>query len=303
MHISVLYEASIEALNIKKDGIYIDATLGRAGHTQAILEKLRTGKLIGFDKDIEAIEYAKSILDEDKAILIHDSFANIERVLDDLGIESVDGVLFDLGVSSPQFDTQDRGFSYRFDSKLDMRMDQTQAFSAFDVVNTYEQDKLEYILKVYSDERYAKGIVREIIAARPINTTFELVDCIKKAYPNYALRKGHPAKKTFQAIRMEVNNELKDIENALASAIKRLKVTGRLAVITFHSVEDRLVKNIMNDVATPEKVDPRIPIPIEKEINFKWIHKALKPTETEIETNNRAHSAILRCIERTDEDG
>lgn len=303
MHISVLYQASIEALNIKKDGIYIDATLGRAGHTQAILEKLTTGKLIGFDKDVEAIEYAKSILDEDKAILIHDSFANIERVLDDLGIESVDGVLFDLGVSSPQFDTQDRGFSYRFDSKLDMRMDQTQAFSAYDVVNTYEQDKLEYILKVYSDERYAKGIVREIIAARPINTTFELVDCIKKAYPNYALRKGHPAKKTFQAIRMEVNNELKDIEDALASAIKRLKVTGRLAVITFHSVEDRLVKNIMNDVATPEKVDPRIPIPIEKEINFKWIHKALKPTETEIETNNRAHSAILRCIERTDEDG
>lgn len=303
MHISVLFDEAIKALNIKEDGVYIDATLGRAGHTQAILKELTKGTLIGFDKDLEAIDYAKSVLDSDKTVLIHDSFSKIDSTLTNLNIENIDGALFDLGVSSPQFDQQDRGFSYRFDSKLDMRMDQTQSLSAYEVVNTYEEDRLEYILKTYADERFAKAIVKHIIENRPIHTTFELVECIKKGYPGYALRKGHPAKKTFQAIRMEVNNELKDIEDALNQAASRLKVGGRLVVITFHSVEDRLVKNIMNQLATPPKVDPRIPVPIENPVDFKWIHKNLKPSKEEIEENNRAHSAILRCIERTNEHG
>lgn len=303
MHISVLKKESIEALDIKEAGVYIDATLGRAGHTQEILKQLDTGKLMAFDKDLDAINYAKEILNLNKMILIHDSFSMIEKHLDENEIDKIDGALFDLGVSSPQFDQQDRGFSYRYDNALDMRMDQTQTLSAYEVVNTYESEHLERILKNYADERYAKGIVRNIVENRPVMTTFELVECIKKAYPNYALRKGHPAKKTFQAIRMEVNNELGDIESALVQAKNRLKVGGRLVVITFHSIEDRLVKNLMNEWATPEKVDPRIPVPIEKSINFKWIHKALKPSKDEIESNNRAHSAILRCIERTHEDG
>lgn len=303
MHISVLFDEAINALDIKEKGVYIDATLGRAGHTQAILKHLTNGTLIGFDKDLEAIDYAKSVLDPNRTVLIHDSFSKIETTLDSLNIKNIDGALFDLGVSSPQFDQQDRGFSYRYDSKLDMRMDQTQSLSAYDVVNTYDEDRLEYILKTYSDERFAKAIVKHIVENRPVNTTFELVECIKKGYPGYALRKGHPAKKTFQAIRMEVNNELKDIETALVQAANSLKVGGRLVVITFHSVEDRLVKRIMSDLATPAKVDPRIPIPIEEPVDFKWIHKNLKPSKKEIEENNRAHSAILRCIERTHEYG
>lgn len=302
MHESVMLKEAIEALNIKKDGIYIDATLGRAGHSSEIEKKLETGRLIAFDKDLDAIKESKEKL-SDKTTLIHDSFANIENVLDEMKIKEVDGLLFDLGVSSPQFDTEDRGFSYRFDATLDMRMDQTQSLSAYEVVNDYDEDRLVEILKVYADERYAKGIVRNILEKRPVKTTFELVECIRKAYPSRELKKGHPAKKTFQAIRMEVNNELKDIEVALQAAIKRVKVNGRIVVITFHSVEDRLVKNIFTKVATPPKVNPKIPIPIEESIDFKWIHKNKKPSKQEIDSNNRAHSAILRVIERLDKDG
>lgn len=297
----MLHEA-IKALNIKEDGVYIDGTLGRAGHALEIDKKLTTGKLIAFDKDVEAINTGREILSSN-AEIIHDSFAEIEKVLDALSIDTIDGALFDLGVSSPQFDDEDRGFSYRFDARLDMRMDQTQSFSAYEVVNEYSEERLVEILKVYSDERYAKGIVREIIAARPVETTFQLVDCIKKAYPNRELRKGHPGKKTFQAIRMEVNNELGDIEKALYAAIKRTKIGGRVVVITFHSVEDRLVKNIFNKVASPKKVDPRIPVIEEDEPNFKWIYKNKKPSKQEVEENNRAHSAILRVIERVQNDG
>ncbi|NLW15138.1 MAG: 16S rRNA (cytosine(1402)-N(4))-methyltransferase RsmH [Erysipelothrix sp.] len=302
MHISVMLNETIKSLNIKEEGIYVDATLGRAGHALEIYKQLTKGTLIAFDKDTDAIEASKKILG-DKAKIIHDSFANIENTLDSLNIDKVDGFLFDLGVSSPQFDNEARGFSYRFDSKLDMRMDQTQSLSAYEVVNEYSEERLIEILKVYSDERYAKGIVRNIIAARPVTTTFELVECIRKAYPYKDLKKGHPGKKTFQAIRMEVNNELGDIEKALAAAIKRVKVGGRVVVITFHSVEDRLVKNIFNKVATPPKVNPRIPIPVESDISFKWIHKNKKPNKKEIEENNRAHSAILRVIERMNENG
>lgn len=302
MHESVMLKEAIKALNIKSSGIYIDGTLGRAGHAQEIDKRLDTGTLICFDKDLDAIEASKKLLSE-RSIIVHDSFANIEKVLDRQGIDTVDGFLFDLGVSSPQFDDEDRGFSYRFDSRLDMRMDQTQALSAYEVVNEYPEERLIEMLKVYSDERYAKGIVKHIIENRPVETTFELVECIKKAYPYRELKKGHPAKKTFQAIRMEVNNELGDIEKALEAAIKRVKVGGRVVVITFHSVEDRLVKNIFTKEATPAKVNPRIPIPIEDNISFKWIHRNKKPSKEEIEHNNRAHSAILRVIERMHEDG
>ena len=303
MHVSVMLEEAITALDINPNGIYVDATLGRAGHSQSIVKNLTQGKLIGIDKDLEALEASKKILGE-SAILVHDSFSNIDEILKSLEIDKINGILFDLGVSSPQFDQQERGFSYRFDAKLDMRMDQTQNLSAYEVVNEYDEGKLIDILKTYSDERYAKGIVRNIVDRRPINTTFELVDCIRDAYPYHARKKGHPAKKTFQAIRMEVNNELKDIEKGLREAIDHLDVGGRIVVITFHSVEDRLVKQIFNEYATPRKVDPRIPVPLEEEkLNFKWIHKVLKPSKEEIELNNRAHSAILRCIERTDEDG
>ncbi len=302
MHQSVMLKEAIQALNIKENGIYIDGTLGRAGHALEIDSRLTSGTLIAFDKDIEAIQTGKELL-SDRAVIVHDSFATINTSLDRLKLEKIDGALFDLGVSSPQFDDQDRGFSYRFDAKLDMRMDQTQAHSAYEVVNDYSEQRLIEILKVYSDERYAKGIVREIIKARPVETTFELVECIKKAYPNRELRKGHPGKKTFQAIRMEVNNELGDIEAALHQAISRCKVGGRVVVITFHSVEDRLVKNIFNKVASPAKVDPRIPVIVDEEPAFKWIYKNKKPSKEEIEINNRAHSAILRVIERVHEDG
>ncbi|AMC93173.1 ribosomal RNA small subunit methyltransferase H [Erysipelothrix larvae] len=301
-HYSVLLNESIEALDIKPEGIYVDGTLGRAGHSTKILEKLTTGTLIAFDKDTDALEESKKLLGV-KPILIHDSFATIGEHLDELGIDKVDGFLFDLGVSSPQFDDADRGFSYRFDAKLDMRMDQTQTLSAYEVVNEYNEDKLVDILKTYADERYAKGIVKAILKHRPIETTFELVSCVKEAYPSSQLKKGHPAKKTFQAIRMEVNNELKDIENALQDAIKYTKVGGRIAVITFHSIEDRLVKQRFNEVATPPKVNPRIPQIEVSQPKFKWISKQIKPSLKELDENNRSHSAILRVIERTEYDG
>lgn len=301
-HVSVMLDECIEALNIKPDGIYVDGTLGRAGHSKQIFQKLQEGTLIAFDKDLDAIEASRKILGEN-AILIHDSFATISEHLDELEINKVDGFLFDLGVSSPQFDDSQRGFSYRYDARLDMRMDQTQELSAYEVVNEYDENDLIQILKDYSDERYAKRIVQNIIQQRPVETTFELVECIRRAYPAKELKKGHPAKKTFQAIRMEVNDELSDIKNALYSAIDHVDVGGRIVVLTFHSIEDRLVKKIFNEVAQPKKVNPRIPALTEAVLEFKWIEKGLKPSEEEVEDNNRAHSAILRVIERTNENG
>lgn len=302
MHISVMLMESIKALNIKSDGIYIDGTLGRAGHSSEIAKRLSTGRLIAFDKDMEAIEASREILG-DNAILIHDSFATIEKHLEALNIEGVDGFLFDLGVSSPQFDDSKRGFSYRFDARLDMRMDQSQALSAYEVVNEYSEEALVQILKEYADERYAKGIVRNIVASRPVETTFELVECIKKAYPFKEMKKGHPGKKTFQAIRMEVNNELGDVKEALYQAIHKVNVGGRIVVITFHSIEDRLVKRIFDEVAKPKKVDPRVPLVNDEVLEFKWVKKGIAPSIEEIDENNRSHSARLRVIERIRKNG
>ena len=299
-HIPVMLEECIELLNIQEDGIYIDATLGAGGHSLAILERLKGGRLIGFDRDIDAIERVEKRLApySDQTTFIHNSYTELSNTLDDLGIEAVDGILFDLGVSSPQFDDAHRGFSYRYDARLDMRMDQSQALSAYEVVNDYDFDTLLKVLRENGEERYAKRIVELIIENRPVSTTFELVDLIKRAYPNRELKKGHPAKKVFQAIRIEVNDEFEEVKSAMHQAISRLKVGGRLVVITFHSLEDRIVKNIFNEYGKPKKVDPRLPMIEEEVLNYKLVTKALKASKDELEENNRAHSAIVRSIER-----
>lgn len=299
-HIPVMLKECIDLLNIHEDGIYIDATLGAGGHSEAILEKLKSGQLIGFDRDIDAIERTSKRLEpyKDKTTFVHNSYTSLGVTLDEMGIAEVDGILFDLGVSSPQFDDAHRGFSYRFDARLDMRMDQSQALSAYEVVNEYSLDDLIRIFKEHGEERYSKRIAELIIENRPVETTFELVDLIKRAYPNKELKKGHPGKKVFQALRIEVNDEFEEVKSAMHQAIQHLKVGGRLVVITFHSLEDRLVKNIFNEYGKPKKVDPRLPIIEEEELNYKLSSKALKASKTELEENNRAHSAIVRSIER-----
>ncbi len=299
-HIPVMLKECIELLNIHEDGIYIDATLGAGGHSLAILEELKGGRLIGFDRDIDAIERTTLRLQEyaDQTTFVHNSYTALSDTLDELGIEAVDGILFDLGVSSPQFDDAHRGFSYRFDARLDMRMDQSQSLDAYEIVNTYDAKDLVRILRENGEERYAKRIVELIIEARPVETTFQLVDIIKRAYPNKELKKGHPAKKVFQALRIEVNDEFEEVKSAMHQAISRLKIGGRLVVITFHSLEDRLVKNIFNEYGKPKKVDPRIPMLEEEVLNYKLVTRAVKASKSELEINNRAHSAIVRAIER-----
>ncbi|RNM29071.1 16S rRNA (cytosine(1402)-N(4))-methyltransferase RsmH [Erysipelothrix rhusiopathiae] len=299
-HISVMLNETIELLNINPEGIYVDATLGAGGHSYEICKQLTTGRLIGFDKDLDAIERTSKRLEVfgDKVTMVHGSYTQLTEKLNELGIDEVDGVLFDLGVSSPQFDDAERGFSYRFDSRLDMRMDQTQALSAYEVVNEYEEEHLGQILKDNSDERYARRIVKNIIENRPVETTFELVELIKRSYPGKDLKKGHPAKKTFQALRIEVNNEFEEVKDAVEQAVHVIKPGGRVVVITFHSIEDRIVKRIFSNYGKPKKVDPRLPIIEEQVLNYKLVSKALKASTEELEFNNRAHSAILRGIER-----
>lgn len=300
-HYSVLLDESIELLNIKPDGVYVDCTLGRGGHSLEVLKHLSPqGRLFGFDRDAQAIEESTARLSEyhGQFQAIHAPFSHLKEALAAIDITAVDGILFDLGVSSPQFDQQDRGFSYRFDARLDMRMDQTQTLDAYEVVNTYEPEVLIHVLRTYGEERYAASIVKHIVEARPVTTTFELVECIKRAYPNKELAKGHPGKKTFQAIRMEVNSELQEIETAIKDGLSLLNQDGRMVVISFHSLEDRLVKTIFNDYGKPEKVNPRIPVNIEQEKDYRLITKGAKASKQELEENRRSHSAILRAIER-----
>lgn len=307
-HVSVLLNESIDSLNLRPDGIYVDATLGGAGHSKRILERLdeqANGKLYGFDKDYEAINHACRILSEvgSNFKLIHSDFSNLREKLLDEGVCEIDGILFDIGVSSYQFDNPERGFSYRFDAKLDMRMDQSQRLDAYAVVNTYSEAQLKKIFYEYGEEKFSRQISAKIVEERkkkPICTTFELVEVIKKALPSYVLnQKGHPAKQVFQAIRIEVNDELGALKSALSQALTLLKKGGRCAVITFHSLEDRIVKNMFRDACSSHDHVKGMASLNGNEQPYRLItRKPIVSDEQELSTNNRAHSAKLRVIEK-----
>lgn len=304
-HYSVLLNEAVEGLNIKEDGIYVDCTLGGAGHSLEILKKLTTGKLYAFDQDSLAINNAKIKLKDytDKVVFIKSNFENLKKELESLGVSKVDGVLYDLGVSSPQLDTPERGFSYNFDTKLDMRMDTDAELSAYDVVNNYDYHDLVKIFYRYGEEKFSKQIARNIEKERqekPIETTFELVEIIKNSIPAAARRKGgHPAKRTFQAIRIAVNNELGVFENSLEQAIDIVNPGGRISVITFHSLEDRLCKQIFNSYAKEKDIPRNLPVlPVEYQAKLKNItRKPIVASELELEENNRSRSAKLRIAE------
>ena len=295
MHISVLLEESINYLNLKKDSIIVDCTLGYGGHSSKILEIIKEGYLYAFDQDEEAIKEAEKKLKKigNNYKIINKNFVNIEEIK-----EKVDGILFDLGVSSPQLDEDYRGFSFHKDAKLDMRMNQNQELSAHTVVNEYPLDELIKIFKKYGEEKYSVSIAKAIIKNRPINTTLELAEIIKNSVPESYRRKSHPARKIFQAIRIEVNDELNVFEKALYSALKLLKPNGRICVITFHSLEDRICKEIFKEVSSIKKELQKLPvIPEEYKPNYKIIAN-IKPKDEEIKNNKRSRSARLRVIER-----
>jgi len=305
MHISVLLEESIAALNLKEDGIYVDCTLGYAGHSSEILKRIRRGCLFAFDQDMDAISYSDKKLSKiaDNYKIINSNFSLIKEKLKNENIDKVDGILFDLGVSSPQLDEGDRGFSYHADARLDMRMDQNAPVSAWDVVNTYSKEQLTKIFFEYGEEKYSSSIAKNIVKYREektIDTTLELVEIIKSSMPEKAKRDKHPARKVFQAIRIEVNHELEVLEKALKSSLELVSVGGRVVVITFHSLEDRMVKNIFKEYT---RIDPKIKglpdIPSSYLPDFKLVNtKPIVPTEEELEMNNRARSSKLRIIER-----
>ena len=305
MHISVLLKESIDGLNLKEDGIYVDCTLGYAGHSSEILKRIRRGCLFAFDQDSEAIDYSDKKLSEigSNYVIINTNFVNIKEELLKRDVNAVDGILFDLGVSSPQLDESNRGFSYHNDAKLDMRMNQKQELSAHVVVNTYSEDELTDIFFKYGEEKYSRSIARNIVKYREnkeIETTLELVEIIKSSMPEKAKRDKHPARKVFQAIRIEVNNELGVLDKAIRDSLSLLKVGGRLAVITFHSLEDRMVKNIFKEVTEVDSKVKGLPnIPDTYLPDFKLVnHKAIVPNDEEIEKNNRSRSSKLRIIER-----
>lgn len=297
-HISVLLNEAIDMLNVKEDGIYIDGTLGRGGHSEQILKRLKNGRLYCFDLDNTAIEESKKRLSSYQNVnFVHDNYKNMFNYVD-----KADGILLDLGVSSPQFDESERGFSYRFDGPLDMRMNKDDKLSAYDVINTYSKEALEHVLKDYGEEKYYRSIVSNILKAREekeIKTTFELVDIIKKSLPYKVLNaKGHPAKQTFQAIRIEVNHELDSLKEFLNSFDTKLNEDGRVVIITFHSLEDKLVKYKFKELSTV-KDDLRIaklPSEIEKPDYSLLSRKAVVASTLELENNPRSKSAKLRGI-------
>ena len=299
-HKSVLLKESIDNLNIKEFGVYVDATLGFGGHSLEILKRINKGFLFAFDQDKEAIEYSKERLkDYDNYKIIKSNFANMKEKLNELDVEKVDGILFDIGVSSMQLDEDYRGFSFHNDAPLDMRMDTDNPFSAYDVVNKYSYEDLVRVLRDYGEEKYATSIARNIVKEREtkeIKTTFELVDIIKRSMPMKAMRDGHPARKTFQAIRIEVNHELDVLTSALEQAIDLLKIGGRISIITFHSLEDRIVKNIFRKYS---EVDNRFSklVYVSEEYMSKN-RKGKKKREEEIKENNRARSSRLRVVEK-----
>ena len=305
-HVSVLLEECIEGLNIKPDGIYVDGTLGGAGHSSQIAARLTTGRLIGIDRDPVALKAAGERLQPyaDRVTLVHSNFCQIKQVLQDLGIAGVDGILLDLGVSSPQLDDGARGFSYMADAPLDMRMNNEDPLTAHTVVNTWPQEELKRILFTYGEERYAPQIAAAICRRReekPIETTLELVDVIRSAMPAAALReKQHPAKRSFQAIRIAVNDELGSVEQVMKDAIPSLNPGGRLAIITFHSLEDRIVKQGMADAAKGCTCPPNFPVCVcGKKPKVKLIsRKPITSTQEELNRNPRARSAKLRVCEK-----
>lgn len=311
-HYTVMLKETVDGLNIKPDGIYVDCTLGGAGHSQYLLSQLNdNGHLYAFDQDQKAIDHAKVFLKDavaaGKVTFIKSNFRNLAAALKEHGIEKVDGVLYDLGVSSPQLDEASRGFSYHQDAPLDMRMDQSAPFSAYDLVNTYDYHEMVKIFYRYGEEKFSKQVARQIERARekaPIETTGELVELIKEAIPAPARRKGgHPAKRIFQAIRIAVNDELGAIEESLEQAIALLNVTGRVSVITFHSLEDRLVKNIFKEYSSPKDLPPGLPVvPVEYQPELKLINrKPIVASQDELDENNRSRSAKLRIAERIKE--
>lgn len=305
-HVSVLLNECLEGLNIKADGKYVDCTLGGAGHSSQILKRLSNdGLLIGIDQDKDALKAAgKRLEDYDNKILVHNNFYNIGEIIDTLDIGNVDGILMDLGVSSYQLDEGERGFSYMKDAPLDMRMNRENDFSAYEVINTYSEQELFKVIKDYGEERFAKRIASFIVERRtekPIETTFELVDIIKSAIPAKLRREGpHPAKRTFQAIRIEVNGELRILNKAIEDGVNRLNKGGRMAIITFHSLEDRIVKLKFRDLANPCTCPREFPICIcGKEPLVKLVsRKAIDPSKEEVLENPRSRSAKLRVIER-----
>lgn len=305
-HISVLLNETIEGLAIKEDGIYVDCTLGGAGHSSEILKRLsKKGKLIGIDQDTNALKAAKEKLkDYDNVIYVHNNFYNIDSILSELNIEKVDGILMDLGVSSHQLDEAERGFSYMHDAPLDMRMDRDNKFSAYDVVNNYSEEELYKVIREYGEERFAKRIAKFIVNDREkksIETTYELVDIIKAAIPAKFRREGpHPAKRTFQAIRIEVNKELYILDKAVKDSINRLNKGGRIAIITFHSLEDRIIKRLYKKQQDPCECPKDFPICIcGKKPKVKIItRKPIIASEDELGDNPRSRSAKLRIAEK-----
>ena len=305
-HKSVLLNETIEGLNVRKGKIYLDGTLGGAGHSYEILKKLdKTGLLIGIDQDQEALKAARERLSEFKNVEYFNlNYIDFEKALDELGIEKIDGVLLDIGVSSYQFDNPERGFSYRFDAPLDMRMDKSLEISAKDIVNTYSEDEITEIIREYGEEKWASRISKYIVQERKnkkIDTTFELVEIIKNAIPAGARRNGpHPAKRTFQALRIEVNKELDVLNNSIDKFVHRLNPGGRIAIITFHSLEDRIVKNSFKYLEKDCICPPTSPIcTCNKKREIKIItRKPITASEEELKENNRSHSAKLRIAEK-----
>jgi 16S rRNA (cytosine1402-N4)-methyltransferase len=305
-HVSIMLNECMEGLNIKQEGIYIDCTMGGAGHSSAILERLSSrGMLIGIDQDKEALEAASKRLQKFNNVkYVHNNFYNIDDILKELEISQIDGILMDLGVSSYQLDNAERGFSYMQDAPLDMRMNSDSSFSAYEVVNQYSEDELYKIIRDYGEEKFAKRVAKFIVDRREqksIDTTFELVDIIKAAIPAKARREGpHPAKRTFQAIRIEVNKELEILGKTIEDGVNRLKSGGRIAIITFHSLEDRIVKNRFKDLENPCKCPKEFPICIcnKQPVVKIMTKKPIEPSEEEININPRSRSAKLRIAEK-----
>ncbi|MDO4809091.1 MAG: 16S rRNA (cytosine(1402)-N(4))-methyltransferase RsmH [Eubacteriales bacterium] len=308
-HLSVLPEEVIEGLKVDPSGIYVDGTLGGGGHAFLVAEKLsRGGRLIGIDRDAEAIEAAAKRLEpfKDRVTVVKGNYENAKQILSDLGIDKVNGILLDLGVSSYQFDNKDRGFSYREDAPLDMRMDRSDVMTAYDVVNTYGESELYRILKDYGEEKFAKNIAARIVKQRenaPIRTTFELTEVIKASIPaKFRETGGHPSKKTFQAIRIEVNRELDILKNVIGDLIDLLAPGGRLCIISFHSLEDRIVKQAFKEAESPCICPPDFPVCVcgRKSRGTVVTRKPVTAGEEELESNQRAHSAKLRIFEKAE---